>query len=552
MVLLGGCAAGALALLLPARWRLRASLAAGCLLRLWVACRSPLILQEWPLNDDSHYYYTIAWNLAHGGGLRHDSVHVTTGFQPLFLLLITPVFAIARDKTAAITMALLVQAAVGVGAALCLRGLAARIGGSVAGDLAIGAWAVAPLFLTHDLSGLETNLALGLVSAAGWLWLRLRADGAIPDRRSAAAVGALCGLAFLARIDTVFLSPILAAGLLAGAATAVPFRERLLRAGILCGAALTLAAPWLAWNLAAIGSILPSSGQAVRFLSQAYGFHFLGGNGAGTRDYFEIGHPPALYYWETLRKAARDIWGVADAAFPVMPGLLLVACAVGARGNDFLRRLRPLGFLAALVLVQLTLYCGWIFGQWFFDRYLTPWGLLWIATVAAAVAALAGSAAPPRRAARAGVALIAAACIGLLAVRSLRRIDSLNDGRTSAYYEAAVWVNTHIPDGATIGAFQTGIFGYYLERRFYGLDGKINVDALHAMQEKRIDEYVDGEGIDYVMDWPWLLRDLFVRRSRDPGFLERGELVWEGRYRAYRIRPDAHPILSSSTAVSTR
>jgi hypothetical protein len=100
----------------------------------------------------------------------------------------------------------------------------------------------------------------------------------------------------------------------------------------------------------------------------------------------------------------------------------------------------------------------------------------------------------------------------------------------------ALWVNRGTPPNAVIGAFQTGILGYFVERRFHGLDGKINLAALQAMQARRIDRYVVDEGIDYLMDWRVILRDLFTARAEDPQFLARQEVVRRGQYDVYRLR----------------
>jgi hypothetical protein len=128
--------------------------------------------------------------------------------------------------------------------------------------------------------------------------------------------------------------------------------------------------------------------------------------------------------------------------------------------------------------------------------------------------------------------------LGLLAFNALQSVESMLSRRSpSTYYAVVQWVNQNTPQDAVIGAFQTGILGYYLKRPFYGLDGKINLDALKAMQSKTIDRYVVEKRIGYLMDWPWILQDLFVRRSQGPGFLGRQKIVWRGPYDVYQLSP---------------
>ena len=73
------------------------------------------------------------------------------------------------------------------------------------------------------------------------------------------------------------------------------------------------------------------------------------------------------------------------------------------------------------------------------------------------------------------------------------------------FYDAAIWINRNLPKSAVVGAFQSGILGYYLEREFYGLDGKINADALEALRGGRIDAYMQERGIGYLADWRWVI-----------------------------------------------
>src|ERR1035437_2020740 len=50
----------------------------------------PEVLVGWPYFDDSFYAFSVAINLAHGYGPTIDGVHLTNGFQPLWVFLITP------------------------------------------------------------------------------------------------------------------------------------------------------------------------------------------------------------------------------------------------------------------------------------------------------------------------------------------------------------------------------------------------------------------------------------------------------------------------------
>ena len=50
------------------------------------------------LYDDSFYAFNIARNIAEGNGASFDSIHPTTGFQPLYVFLLVPVYMICGNN----------------------------------------------------------------------------------------------------------------------------------------------------------------------------------------------------------------------------------------------------------------------------------------------------------------------------------------------------------------------------------------------------------------------------------------------------------------------
>jgi hypothetical protein len=518
------------------RSRLLLLLGLGLGVRLLVAAQNPLVLQDWPLHEDSHYYFTIARNLVNGEGLRHDSFHTTTGFQPLYLFAIAPLFRIP-DKLLAIQAVLGLQIAVGSLCAFLLHRLARLVASPGVALVAPGIWAVSPVLLTADLNGLETNFAICLLLATTCFYLeRFTASPASLWRF--AQLGLLCGFAFLARIDLAFLIPILSLDQLRHASRRRAFRPTLAGLAVLGGSASLLVLPWIAYNLAVVGSPLPSSGQAVRFISQAYGFSFVGGASSPASAAFEIGNPPLAYYLGTLRRGLRVLVELFDGSFPLLPGVAAVATAVVLAFRRMLERTLVLWFFFAFLAVLFVSYTGYIFGQWFFPRYFSPIALGYVLVLVLALDVLSSRLArAPAALARWTSAVAVALALGYGLHGSLQRIETaLRRGTPSRYYEMALWVNRGTPPNAVIGAFQTGILGYFVERRFHGLDGKINLAALQAMQARRIDRYVVDEGIDYLMDWRVILRDLFTARAEDPQFLARQEVVRRGQYDVYRLR----------------
>ncbi|HEY4102974.1 MAG TPA: glycosyltransferase family 39 protein [Polyangiaceae bacterium] len=514
------------------RVKIYALLALGFAVRVFVALQSPLALQSWPLNDDSHYYFTIARHLAHGDGLKHDSFHVTTGFQPLFLCLITPLFALIQDKLLAINAVLLMQAAIGCCAGALLYRVASLITTRQFALLALGIWATSPVILNADLNGLETCTSSCLLLATSYIYaLDFVIPAGAPGRWAFVRLGFLCGLSFLARVDLGLLIPVLSADIGLRLFRRLSRRELISRLALFNATASVVISPWLVFNWVTIGSVLPSGGQAVRFLAQAYGYRYLRGSGPA----FEIGHPPFAYYLLTTRVAAREALAMLHGTVPLWIGALCLGYAAFVAPREWWRAQQRLRFFFVFLGLLFCAYAWYIFGQWFLRRYFMPIAAGYVLLLVSAAEQVATHVRRRAPILRHGLLVIALSTLTVSLARSFADVRQAIHSPPSGYYDAALWVNGHTPQGSLIGAFQTGIVGYYLDRPFYGLDGKINVDALRAMKAQQIDLYVEREKIDYLMDWPWILDDLFKRRARDPSFLERRPRVAHGFYDVYDL-----------------
>jgi 4-amino-4-deoxy-L-arabinose transferase-like glycosyltransferase len=122
--------------------------------------------------------------------------------------------------------------------------LGRRIGGDTVGLVAAAIAAVSPNIWVNDgLVMSETLTALTVVGTLfAALWWRER-----PSTRRAAVVGALCGLAILARVEFALLVPLLV--LVFAFTLRRPWSERRKQALVAVGVALVVIAPWVGFNL---------------------------------------------------------------------------------------------------------------------------------------------------------------------------------------------------------------------------------------------------------------------------------------------------------------
>lgn len=469
-----------------------ASLVLGLVYRLAPLAMGPEFLARFFITEDGYLMLTVARNLAIGNGLSVSAGEIATnGVQPLGTFLYTiPYLATGGAKLASLAGIVLIMTAISVAAAWTIRAFAARV---LADEPMAGPWAwlvaalwfVGPITLFHSMNALETGLStLAVVGLLLWFGHLSGLERRFTTGEKL-ALGALAGIAFLARIDCAFLVT---------AIFAVHLVRRLRQGPGGFGAAvgdlfvpgvlsLVFAAPWLVYNKLQFGSIMPISGTA-QSLSASFGQNL----GMLPVKLFELTFP--------MLPLPRALEGSAAAAVLGLVTLgVLAAFAVLAW-----RRRRPFhaAVLAyALYGLALAFYYGALFGApHFLSRYLAPISPLLI------VAALAVALRLARSLSRHGATVVGGLgaaslvlCLGLLGLKMGR-------GPEHEHFQVVGWVEANVPEETWVGAVQTGTLGYWHDRTI-NLDGKVNPDALEARRTQGdVLDYVVDSPIDYLADWP--------------------------------------------------
>ncbi len=160
---------------------------------------------KWFLTDDAHFYFVVARNIVNGRGVTFDGFGPSSGFHPLWMLVILPIFAALKSDPILPLRALIVlMGALNAGTTYLVyrilqRGLSPLLALSGA-----ALWAFTPAI--HSISarnGLESPLSAFLLAALLFAALACEDDPHPPLRRIA-WVGVLGSLAFLARLDNIF------------------------------------------------------------------------------------------------------------------------------------------------------------------------------------------------------------------------------------------------------------------------------------------------------------------------------------------------------------
>lgn len=487
---------------------------------LYIACQDfPTLARNGYLYDDSFYAFQIARNIAQGHGPTFDGVTLTNGFQPLYVFMLVPVYMLAGgDPILPIHIALVMLSLMSIATAVFLYRIVSRYVGGGLAVFAAALWLFSPVVIRQTANGLETSLALLVCAWSVDFYLRRVRGVERASYGDLARLGGLLGLAVLARLDLVFLVfAILLDYLLVARRRERGGRETAAGAAMVAGTAFAVYSPWMVYGWLALGRLLPESGEAMRFLSMAYA-PFLG---TGPPELMNTG-PDASFIWAHVMRAASVLklnpvthvffrsmerlgtevgaTGLGIAAADVI-GLVLAAAFV----VWLVRRLRAdegdgpreLSFLLVFGVSLCAAYAFYVFGVFFFIRYFYPLyfvAVIYFALVLRDSLAWFSGHLRLRRFAAAAAAVYLAGHLFMAFNCCFRSIVVYH------FYDVARWVEDNTDEDDTIGVFQSGTIGYLSNRRVINLDGKVNGDALDAIEAGTLPDYIQSRGVDFIID----------------------------------------------------
>jgi hypothetical protein len=503
----------------------------------------PTLARNGFLYDDSFYAFQIARSIAEGNGPTFDGTTLTNGFQPLYVLLLVPLYLISGgDSILPIHLALALMAVISVATALVLFLILRRYVQHSVAVAASAFWVVSPIVIRQTANGLETALSLFLFALCVYYYLSRIRDADRPLRSHVVRLGLMLGLAVLARLDLVFLVLAIALDYLVRERRTGGGARAAANAAWMIGAAFLVYLPWLAYGVIAVGRVIPESGTATRFLSLAYAPFF----GVGSADLINTG-PDGSFVWAHVTRAisvlkltpfthalfrtierltsGTAIGPAAKLAGNVLGVAMLGAVAVWAflRSRDPGRRaVRELSFLLLFSVSLMAAYALYVFGVFFFIRYLYP--VYFVAMIFGALL-LHDAVGLVRRFRPKWRVAIAAICVVYAAGHLYMGFNCCyRSAPVYHFYDIARWVEENTSEDETIGVFQSGAIGYLSTRKVVNLDGKVNGDALSALQEGRLNSYVDGAGIDVLLDHTTII-ELFLGDAGN----SRGQPCFSGR-----------------------
>lgn len=465
------------------------------------------ILHYWTA-DDMYYHLALARNIISGNSIVFNSGIPTNGFHPLIVLIFLPFFSILYPLGVSYPVygALTMLSVFDLGTAIFIYLICRELLNEKAGLIGCGVWLFNPLILITGLQGVEPPIQVFLISVLTWYLVR-KPDISDLSYSQYSFIGLMLGLIFLARMDGIFLASSIILSLIINRYQNIgKFKELISRPGYLLIPGAIFSATVLAymtWSFLHTGRFTPVSGAATRMLRLENNSYL----SRATRSIMISGWylKNFLLYQDTnMIKQGLLQTGLAVFTLASFP-----AYTLWKRRGFAARVLKKLDFLICTVILFHLFY-------WFYAVGIRPWYTHFPSFVVALFFPLAATKAletidSQKKRKTAYLGLIG--LIGFFFVLGSPIFQQPVSPQEKTKKQAADYIDKNIPENATLGSSNTGIYQYFTPRHeVINLDGVMNPEAYRARKKGDISGYIIRKDISYLVDTEGAMKKVTDRR----------------------------------------
>lgn len=449
-------------------------------------------------SDDLFYYTEIAKNVVYGNGISFDGIHVTTGVQPLWMIVLLPFAILFENPENALKVVFVLASLFSLATAFMLPKLLGKLispNGYQIGVLAGSIWMLHPKILQVCFEGTEAALAAFVWLCSIWVWQIAK------KTNQHYLLGAVVGIGILGRIDHLVLGALLWF-------FPVQSIKRLTRKGLqmLPGIVFFLGG-WLLTCWLTTGELAMDSGKIKRLhflrslaLENSLSFIDVGNFSLvleQVKGWLQNGFRFSIYLFQAESSISRTI-------------LVLLFVIIGIVGfkwmnkgkkpreilsvtTNTLMRLKPLFLAAPLVFGAYIVYL-----QYMRAWYLIPAFVCIVILCAALITDLVLRQSQSKKR-----DLIAWTGLFIfLATLHLEANLKPRKGLDPVFFSALEYISSQLPEGTTLGAFNSGMAGAWLSPKHtvVNLDGVVNHSAVNAIESSKLSGYMEHEEIEYLFD----------------------------------------------------
>ncbi len=456
-------------------------------------------LSDKPLGEDGFYMLKVAWNIASGNGITYSPGQLTTGIQPLitffysFFSWITIKF-FDSNKWIFVRFIILIGSLSHVLLAYLVGRLSEKFlqYKNYRGKLIFNVSSSMVLFsfgiFRLSTYGLETTFYLISLCFFYLLLINKLKNNSPLIFKDIFFIGFIVGLIILIRIDALI---VLSISLLF-----LSFKRiiKFLDCIYILLFAYGLSSPWFIYVYKVTGRFIPSSGSAQSSFVDSNNF----------LERFDTASKAFISHSVSLFTIGRDFlfWGSAI-TFLLSLGLIIFKNSTRKNIIILLKNDYFISILLSLSILFITYFLT-SEAKHFYYRYLSPSIIIFIPTLTLIIVDF-----PKIKSLYIyffTLLIFSGQAIGSLHAGKVHNSHSITAGYISSNFDQSKY---------TIGAFQSGVIGFFNERVF-NLDGKVDHEALsylggstigNKIKNNRIEEYINQKNINVIVDWEgWLKR----------------------------------------------
>lgn len=437
-------------------------------------------LLERPITEDGFYSIKTAWNIGHGNGVTYNFNKPVTGIQPLYVFLLSGFsYCIATfdlDKFAFLRMILFFSCITLIFFSLIIYKISTYIyqNKNKREQLIVSVLLVLFNFkvFLNFFNGLETGIYLVLIGLN--IIFIFKIDFIAKSKKDIFIFGILIGLTLLARLDSLII--ILTVLFMLIRLKKIKIYDLIFIVIVAC----FITSPWLIYVYSIQGNFIPTSvavQTGISFYEWTYRLdQFAYSISTNFIPFFHVGLTQTLFQYLFLVslifiiykfQIVREIKKILTISFNVQIWLIaFTLCSfiylIFAAEPSFYFR-----YLAIFLTISLPLICVLIFKGFekvrfkYFNYFIT----LFVAYF-------------------------------FINIIYYFHFPKNNHGLATR----PMYVKQHFSSNAIIGMPQSGISGFIFDN-VINLDGKVNFDALEAINKNRLLEYIDKSKIDVLIEW---------------------------------------------------
>ena len=477
------------------------------------------------LPDDPFYYFQLASNFISGKGSSIDGIHVTNGYHPLWMLVISPFFLLKSvNPILPVKLVLALSSLLSIAIAFTVYKIVETMTeNKLLGLLGFIIYLFTRSIMFSDMQA-EPSVLSNLLIAGCILIAARTAVSASFDYKYAITFGIVSGLAMLARTDNALFIALFFMLILFWTNGKKRYPLLAISAGIM----FLVVLPWLIWNYANFGTIVQTSAYAIPFINRN---RIIG----DTTDPWTIWR--IVYNSVSLAKHVEIL-------FVYFPLKYLLVFVVGSLFGAYIEPAKKRGRGATLILLSTAVVFILYFLHTGVTFYLRDWhcAVFAVVTTLIIIYAVYLYARKPSIL-RNAVIVIVVLYITLFAVRLPLLLTRPPYGWQVEMYRGAQYINEHPDDKFAV--YDGGIVSYFSDGAAFPIDGNINPDAHKAVVERRVYDYMKENGVDYLIGygdwnssqygpyWPDPFDDIFEEVPND---LDVPGVTYQGDYSVYRLK----------------